>query len=248
MALMVDTAAPDRLPRLLLCLFLIGTAGCVNRNIEIRTADVIVPTGRIRYQAIEPSETAKTGPGWSGLSVDGEISYSHGNDNKPLRVGDTLGLRRSEFTGPLRIRNRASVVDTTVNVRTGLSVKEMFRLEPMAGIELTSIDLEVVGGGVQESDTTTAVGFMTGLRGAFQPHALFEIYGQASAGWLAGGRGDNRGIRTEKYETGARLLPFEHLGIFAGYRWAQYNQWREPDESDSEFDFRGPVFGVEFRL
>jgi hypothetical protein len=222
--------------------------GCINRTIQIRTADVVVPTGRILYQAVQPSESSRTGAGWSGLSVDGEISYSHGNDNKPLRTGEEISLRRTEFTGPLQIRNRASVVDTTVNIRTGLEIQDIFRLEPMAGIELTSIDLEVVGGGVQESDTTTAIGFMSGLRAAFQPHSMFEIYGSASVGWLAGGRGNNRGIRTEKYETGARLLPLEHFGIFAGYRWAQYNQWREPDESDSDIDFRGPVFGIECRL
>jgi hypothetical protein len=125
---------------------------------------------------------------------------------------------------------------------------DVFRVEPLLGIQVATVDLELSSAGAQESDRTTAGGIVLGLRVGLQPHERIEFYGQASYGQLFGGDGDNGFSESRKLEVGARLLPFEHFGVFAAYREARFFQIRNDRSSDSKLDFRGPILGMELRF
>ena len=84
-----------------------------------------------------------------------------------------------------------------------------------------------------------------GIGAGLQPHEMVELYGLVSFGALAD---KNKGTLTSKLEVGARLLPIDHFGVFAGYRWARYRQGRAPDDSDAYLYISGPILGAEVRF
>lgn len=222
------------------------TTGCLtNDTIRLRTADSIMPATRVSWQATQPTSRRVA---FSGLTVDGEVAYTTGNDNQPIGAGRQVTLRRSTFSGPTTLRTRAKIIDFTGNLRGGLLVNENFRLEPLLGVEVTDVNLEIAAGGVQQSDESTNIGMMAGVRMGYQPHHLIEFYTQYSVGALDFGRGSDNNLRTSKLEIGGRLMPFDHLGFFAAYRRAHYDQPRSADESDARMRFFGPVFGLETRF
>jgi hypothetical protein len=225
--------------------FLTAATGCVNDTIKVRNRDTVMPAGRASWQAVEPSEQKWLGLSWSGLSVDGEIVYAEGDDKQNVAVSDQVGLGGTTIPGPVRVESRSDVIDVTANVRTGLAVLDVFRLEPVFGLELATVDLEIDSGGAKASERVTAGGGVVGIRAGLQAHEMVELYGLASFGALAD---KNKGTLTSKLEVGARLLPIDHFGVFAGYRWARYRQSRAPDDSDAYLYFSGPILGAEVRF
>lgn len=233
------------LPTLVAAGLLTAATGCINDTIRVKDRDAIMPAGRASWMVVNPSEKEWLGLSLSGLSVDGEIVYVEGDDEQRVEAGDQVGLGGTTIPGPARVQSRADVIDVTAGVRTGLAFFDIFRLEPTLALELASVDLEIDSGGAKASERVTAIGSAIGVRAGLQPHEWVELYGLASFGVL----GDkNKGTLTSKLELGARLLPFEHFGVFAGYRWARYRQGRDPDDSDADLKLGGPILGAEVRF
>ena len=222
--------------------------GCANDTIRVRDKNAIVAAGRVVWQAAQPSERTFLGLGTTGVVVEGELSYMAANDRQQIALGSQVALGNTTLAGPAALRSRAKVIDATAIARSGVRVMDLLRVEPFVGVEVTTVDLELSSGGVQESDRTTAGGFLVGLRAGLQPHKLVEFYGLYAAGVLFGGDKENKSSASQKFEVGARLLPLEHVGIFAAYREAVFFQIRDDTASDATLDFRGPILGMELRF
>jgi hypothetical protein len=234
------------------CLVALGliffSAGCANNTIHVRDKNAIAAAGRVSWQAAPPTEKKVVGLGWSGVVLDGEVSYVAAEDKQEIAATNRVSLGNTTFPGPASMNSRAKVVDLTATARTGVSIMNRLRIEPFVGLEVLTADLELSSGGVQESDLTTAAGVVFGLRGGLQPHELVELYALYSYGQLFGGDSENEVSASQKVEIGVRLLPVERLGIFAAYREALYYQARDHESSDSRLDFRGPILGMELRF
>jgi len=222
--------------------------GCANDTIRVRDKNAITAAGRVVWQAAPPSEKEIRDLGWTGVVLEGELSYVAASDTQQIAPGDQVSLGNTTFPGPAALRSRAKVIDATANARSGVRIMDVLRVEPVLGVQVTTVDLELSSAGAQESDLTTAGGVVFGLRAGLQPHELLEFYGQYTYGPLFGGDKDNEVSLSQKFEVGARLLPFEHFGLFAAYREAVFFQVRDSDSSDSKLDFRGPILGMEARF
>ena len=220
--------------------------GC-SQKIQVREADAVIPAGRIRIQAV-PSTQPVRDFNFSGLVVEGEIAHSAINDNQPVPVGRTVFLDRIPFVGPTVVRNRARVLDANITARSGFSVRDIFRFEPIFGVQTIYVDLETSSGGVQASDRSASYGPVFGARAGIQPHEMIEFYGQFTWSYLFGGRHRVEGIFGRRGEGGVRLLLDEHIGFFAGYRWSKLIQQRDPDESNAEIELGGAILGLELRF
>ncbi len=233
---------------LLALVSILVSAGCANDTIRVRDRNAVAGAGRVKWQAVKPTEKKVLGFGGTGVALEGELSYVSASHQRPIAAGDQTSLGNTTFAGPATARSRAKLVDVTASARSGLVLLDMLRVEPFLGLQLTTVDLEVSSAGVQESDLTTAGGVTFGLRAGLQPHELIEFYGLYAYGNLFGGDSDNKFSVSQKLEVGARLLPVEHFGLFVAYREFLFYQIRDSDSSDAKLDFRGPILGLEMRF
>ncbi len=132
--------------------------------------------------------------------------------------------------------------------RTGFSIADLFRLEAIGGVEILRIETALSGAGLQTTDRRTFGGVLGGVRAGLQPHEMIEFYGLGSIGLLVSGKGDGANLRVTKLELGALIMPVDYLGLFAGYRWSDYWQDRDHEESDVDLELYGPVLGLELRF
>jgi hypothetical protein len=204
-----------------------------------------VPAGRVVWEGAAPSGSTPRGFAFSGIHVEAEAAYLAAADDQQIADGGEVVLDDTSFAGPVTLRSRAKVVDVTMNGRLGVAFKDRFRLEGLLGMEMTNVDLQVNGGGAQASDATLGVGLVIGARAGFQAHDLVDLYGQTTFGVLGSSHGRNNGMLVRKLEAGARILPFEGIGLFAAYRWTEIRQERDPGDSDGTLQMRGPVIGLE---
>jgi opacity protein-like surface antigen len=228
--------------------FVLFGVGCANDTIRLREGQTVIPAGRVVWQATPTTGTPQHWARFSGLSVDGEVSHTSGKDDRSIAPGEQITLRKTTFSGPTEFRSRAKIMDASLEARAGLAIQDWFRFEPTLGIGLSSVNLEVSSGGLEQSDVSTDVGLLVGMRTAIKPHELIEFYASWKIGFLGGSSGSSNSNSVARWEAGARLLPLDHIGVFAAYRESIYTQARDEDESDAQLSFRGPVLGVELRF
>lgn len=221
---------------------LAALAGCAQK-VRVEDRDTVGGGGRIAWQVVQPRGDAI---GWSGVTVEGELSYREGESDAVIPAGRTVEDRGNTIGGGVDTpyTARAEVVEGTALVRTGVHVKNVVRLEVMAGGQALGTDVTIVGGGVQTSSNETAAGGVVGARLGIQPHELIEFYGTTLVGSPSGARGL---ITSERWDAGLRIMPVDHFGLYAVYRQTRYERTGRPG-SDIKIDLSGPVFGVELRF
>ena len=223
---------------------------CANNTLQMTDRDVLIPSVRMSLPVVPKPETGEQAEAtWSGVTLDGEVSYLlTGEDRQTVPAAEQVALDKVTVAGPATVKTRARALDVTATARTGLAVGDTFTLEPVAGIQVVNVELELVSPTGQGTDVSTSGGFIVGGRSAIRPLEFLELYGQYTFGYLFGGSGRVVAMEVKRGEVGARVMSAEALGLFAGYRWATYDQRRESRESDANLKFRGPVFGVELHF
>jgi hypothetical protein len=236
----------------LLAIVWAGSFGCANDTVRIDSRDTITAAGRITARVYAPQAREEEASAriveWTGITVDGEVAYQAAADRQNVAAGRQVSLDGTTIAGPTNIRSRARLIDTTANARTGFSVADLFRLEALGGFEILATETALSGAGLQTTDRRTFGGVFAGVRAGLRPHEMIEFYGLGSLGFLASAKGDGASLRVTKLEVGARIMPVEYLGLFAGYRWSDYWQDRDHDESDVDLELYGPVLGLELRF
>lgn len=237
-------ATPRIVKLFALSVAIVSTAGCT--NVRVHSADAVIPTGRVVWAAIPPGESSENRamvP--SGLVAEFELGYTQANDNQPVRAGDDPEIDGTEFVGPTELRTRVQLVDSALTVRGGVILGEVFRIEPIAGAEVVTAELQVAGGGLQATKRSLYVGPLLGLRAGVQLHERFELYGLVRAAGLFSIYSDASGSTagSVRGEVGGRARLLEHLGLFGGYRWIDLDD--EGGGTDVTYELRGPVFGAE---
>ena len=224
-------------------------SGCGNR-LRINDAGGLVPTGRLVWQPVGPLPVNAEVFQFSGVSLEADVSYAQGEarEGNGISADEAVVVGLNTIPAAGGFNARANVIDVKGTVRGGLEIANMFRLEPMAGFQVVNAHLAVSGSTGQFSQERTASGFLYGLRAGLQPHRWVEFYGRVMNGILGGSDLRVDSAYSFQAEAGVRLAPIDFVGMFAGYRWSQYEFQVDKEQTNLDIGLDGPVLGVELRF
>jgi len=212
-------------------------ASCVSREIEVEERNVVFPSLRGTFWDGARSEAVVD----HALELD--LAYGAGEDLQMLGVGESVNLDGMTFTGPGTLQNE-------VDLTAGSATWRMDFLSPgdgvsfggalLLGAAFTNLDIEISNGAVSERSTLANGGPILGGQFHIQPRPWIELHVRSTI--QVGISDDPSSLAT--WEAGLELEPHPTIGLFAGWRWWNYD--KEVPGSDIDLELSGPTFGLHF--
>ena len=161
---------------------------CANNTLQMTDRDVLIPSVRVSLPVVPKPESGDQAEAtWSGVTLDGEVSYLlTGEDRQTLPAAEQVSLDKVTVAGPATVKTRARALDVTATARTGLAIGDAFTLEPVVGIQVVNVDLELVSPTVQGTDVSTSGGIIVGDDGSGK-FAAYQPVGALDGAWFKDG-------------------------------------------------------------
>lgn len=181
------------------------------------------------------------------LSIDADYRASlGGQDEEDLPGPDYVRWDGIQIRPSQRLRLGFDQHMATLDVRGGGRFFDVFSIEGLGGLTLSSLHVTVRGTGIRSGDTVVGVGPNIGARVSVSPHAILNLYAQGQLHLLGVIAQDHDTAVARTAEVGGQLHLTSALSVFGGYRWSG---WEETihRSSDIEMVLSGPTFGVLLR-
>lgn len=241
--------ATVHLPFVLALLVLVAPSpGCRSNDVRVEDAGRVALSGRVLWQLAQPTEAERRVVDFSGVTLTAEVSHVEGKDDDRVLAGAAVVYDQTSFATPGPASARGRVTDAKAMVRVGALFANRLRIEQILGLQLASADVAFSSAGLQATERSSAFGVLVGFRMGLQLHERVELYGRATTSALGGVSRRVDSAYAHQAEIAARILPIERVGLFAGYRWAEYWFYRDKEEAEIDFGVDGPIVGLELRF
>ncbi|MEM9173977.1 MAG: hypothetical protein AAGC67_01995 [Myxococcota bacterium] len=227
-------------------------------DLDIQDRGQQTPGARVAWEAYPGNETRRRGalldvitgtaplegtPGDGEIpettptfSVVAEFAHTGGHGSEAVPIG-----REIEFDevlpGPTVAGVDVENFRGFVAARPGLRLQDMFSAEVLLGAAIDRTRVRVQNASFLQTKEQVRSGAVFGLRLGFRPIPLFDVYGQASS--TVGS------FITTDLEVGGQLNLTRNLGAYAGFRRFKFEEEQiQGADSDAEYEFSGPTFGM----
>ena len=179
------------------------------------------------------------------LALDFEYSRAFAETRGRIEAGELIRFGGQDINGPTDYFTDADLDLASLVVRSGFLFTSGIAVEGYLGLGHTRFDLTVDTGTERISDRLSSVGPMFGARLSYWIVREFGLY--ADVNRRIGIPRDYDELEVDVAEVGLRWWFQAPLGIFAAWRWIEYDAEEDDsrDESDLAFDFEGPLFGLQ---
>lgn len=220
-------------------------AGCASGTYRAGEDSAIAASFRISAE-VTPGRT-RGGPGDLGLgeevsagylqSFEGELAYVSGDDagtfDRPLEIGS------ANFPAGTTLDSDFSVTTVSVVSSSGYRTETGLEFSMLYGLELTSLDLEVRGGGLTGKNDHQEIGPLLGVRLRWLIDERFRIF--------ASHRGSALRHSLEQSEVGLEFRVIPRLALFGGFRRTEFNL-DHTNDSEIDLTWKGLLLGLQLEF
>lgn len=234
--------------------------GCAtpSEDVRARSRDAVFPSLRLRMDLGRPQQDDPPRPGSVATSLELEGWRTEDTFEQPLHGGGVMRLDDLQFKGPTRLRGRVRLDWAEANFRGLYRANQHFGLEGRGGLTWSEVTMRLQAGGLRDDETLRSLGPLVGAGLLWRPKEPMTLYARGSGMQSLGASHDTDAAVGE---TGLQFDLTDHLGLFAGWRWVDYDVDRDtdvnglflppgllPDQASLKLHLSGPVFGLALRF
>jgi len=233
---------------LLLCFIIFNGLGCVGSGTafvpyDVEDDGVFAPSlrfvaGGSRGAQQEGSDDAESGEDVHAdrlttfeIGVSGMTGKNQGSFDGSIQIDETIFAPNTELEGRFQLNELSAYFTSGFRNEAGLEISGLL------GVQLTTLKIEVDGGGVSASTKESGVGLLGGLRLRWLITEDFRLYAMA--------RGSSLNYSFEQNEIGVEYRVTHPIALFAGWRRSDYDL-DFSNRSDLDLTWKGFFAGVQF--